>query len=290
MNITYDNFENIINEGLTSQTVSVKNLDWIEPVGIALLKTMHTSQRITRLIDTESVAKRAHSYIQCLLSPSSPNAFAKTYISLQEFTRESFSQGEENIVRQVVDSILHNANNISPQDKADLRQYLIYLLGEIVRNIKDHSESDHSYIAAQFYPKHKKTQVVIIDSGIGLLQSLQSRYQDLKTHESAISLAAQPFVTRVEPNTTPYGKTTNIGLGLHMSTELIKLTNNRLKIISGDGRLEIARGLQTTNTLPFNWGGTIVTFEIFEENLNQEFGELFGYIKSTLPMEDLKIF
>ncbi|MBH48745.1 MAG: hypothetical protein CME71_11305 [Halobacteriovorax sp.] len=289
MNITYDNFEEIIEQGLSTENVSLRDLKWIEPVGVALLKTMYQSQLITNLSDTESVQSSARAYIRCLTNTPATDS-ERTYVTLTEFSQDLFPQSEDALVQGVVNNILHNTGSMEARDREDLRLYLIYLLGEIVRNIKDHSQSQHSYIAAQFYPSHRKTQVVIVDSGIGLRASLERRYPEIQTHSDAILKAIEPFATGVAPNSNPYGGTTNIGLGLHMSTELIKLTKNRLKMISGDSKLTIANRKTVVTNLPFTWNGTIVTFEIFEHNLQQEFGELFDYIRGRIDQNGISIF
>jgi len=71
-------------------------------------------------------------------------------------------------------------------DSKSLSDVAYLIFGELIRNVYDHSRTElDGFVAMQAYPQGKKVQVVVSDSGIGLLETLR---QKVSTHLSDADL------------------------------------------------------------------------------------------------------
>jgi hypothetical protein len=271
MNIDFSNIENMFNSLDDKEDLRIHDLQWIEPVGIALLKlykTAHPNIDIFLNGNSNSVG-----YIKTLLNPQAPKN--RSYLPLEHFDEKLGNI--DTVASQVTTKIVGNANKLSDEDKKDLADYLKYLISEMMDNVISHASSDvGGFVTAQYFPTKEKVQVVIIDSGVGFLKTLSSKYT-LYNEQEAILKALEKEVSGSN-NFAPY---TNVpkhaGLGLYFLSQIIKHTHGKLLIVSND---TIYRLPQDTFTpiKPFN--GTMIAFELYNSKLDYEFGQLFNIIKS----------
>lgn len=106
-----------------------------------------------------------------------------------------------------------------------------YIIGELVRNVLEHSMSpDGAVVAAQYYKNINQISLAICDTGVGLWRALQIWHP--RTDEEAIKLALTPGIsgtTRKEGGTAE-----NAGAGLFFIKSIAKTTRNNFAIYSGD--------------------------------------------------------
>ena len=106
-----------------------------------------------------------------------------------------------------------------------------YIIGELVRNVLEHSfAKSGAIVAAQYYRKTNRVSIGICDTGIGIWKSLQT-YWHPKTDIEAIKLALTPGVTGTTRREG--GTAENAGAGLFFIKSIAKITRNYFAIYSG---------------------------------------------------------
>lgn len=105
-------------------------------------------------------------------------------------------------------------------------------LDELTENVVHHADSPvGGFAAAQGTPKKNRFEVGIADLGIGFRRSLikNPNHADITSDAEAIETALRPFVT-----STP---ARNAGIGLYITSRLLKSNGGSLVVRSGRGRL-----------------------------------------------------
>lgn len=291
MDIRYNNIEDHL-ENLTDPTkVCLDKLNWIEPIAIALLKANHDNN--SPQISSEGISLKAWNYVSVLSKGDAD--LQKTYIPLLPINRGNTEEIRQKIVKKVIDQFTKklSSDNSSEEKKqlriGDFKTYLNYIVSELLNNVIDHSCSDGAmYVTGQYFPYHNKTQIVILDSGIGYLQSLKKKYPDLKDELQAINKALQPWVTGNTNELSAYSASgrNNVGVGLYLTQKILEATNNKLKIISNNGLTSFEGASKSQCNINSAHKGVIVSFEIKENLLDQEFKELFDFLKTEMPSKE----
>ena len=108
---------------------------------------------------------------------------------------------------------------------------LSYIIGELVRNALEHSDSENgAIVAAQYYKESNRISFAICDTGIGLWKSLQLWHP--RTDKDAIKLALTPGISGT---TLRMGGTSeNAGAGLFFIKSIAKISRGYFVIMSGD--------------------------------------------------------
>src|SRR3990167_492911 len=119
-----------------------------------------------------------------------------------------------------------------PVDKTDAIKYTV---GELIRNVLEHSGSTNgAIVAAQYYRKSNTIRIGICDGGIGIKNSLQHYWSSRsKTDIEAIKWAMVPGIsgtTRKEGGTED-----NAGAGLFFIKSIAQVARNYFMIYSGSG-------------------------------------------------------
>ncbi len=176
------------------------------------------------------------------------------------------------------------------QDKS---QTIRYVVGELVRNVLEHSESeDGAFVAAQYRAKSNVISLGVCDNGIGLRNSLAYFYHPNDDSE-AIRLALAPGVS----GTTNRGVTeNNAGAGLFIVKNLSRITRSHFVIYSGKSLYKLLLYDKRTNKPRINanafddkhslyenlpdFHGTLVGIDISLDDTN-DFNEQMEYIKQS---------
>lgn len=180
-----------------------------------------------------------------------------------------------------------------PADKTDA---IKYTLGELLRNVLEHSSSsDGAIVAAQYYKKSNTVRIGICDSGIGIKESMQKYWANhAKTDIGAIKWALVPGIsgtTRKEGGTED-----NAGAGLFFIKSIAQFARSYFMIYSGSGIFKLLlhdkRIIKPRlhpnpdddrhserNDAPF-LKGTLVAIDLSLENKSQ-FTELLSVIREV---------
>jgi hypothetical protein len=114
----------------------------------------------------------------------------------------------------------------------ETRSGLHVMFAELVENVHRHAgeRSPAAFACAQVYPKRNRLTVCIVDTGMGLAESIATGSnaalsQRLNRGESALSLACAPLLTS-KPDR-------HSGYGLYVATELILRNGGTFRMLSG---------------------------------------------------------
>ncbi|MDO8649705.1 MAG: hypothetical protein Q7K33_00075 [Candidatus Berkelbacteria bacterium] len=109
-----------------------------------------------------------------------------------------------------------------------------YTVGELVRNVLEHSESSNgAIVAAQYYQESNVIRLGICDTGIGIRQSIGHVWPNhAKTNLSAIKWALIPGVSGT--TIREGGTSENAGAGLFIVKSIAMLTRDYFMIYSGN--------------------------------------------------------
>lgn len=123
---------------------------------------------------------------------------------------------------------LHPILHLSPEKASTIK----YVLGELVRNVIEHSGSRNgAFVAVQYVAAKEKLSIGICDTGVGLRASLE-RYHAPVDDLDAIRLALTPGVSGTTAREGGTGD--NAGAGLYIVKSISKITRNYFVVYSGD--------------------------------------------------------
>jgi hypothetical protein len=118
-------------------------------------------------------------------------------------------------------------------DEPEQARAVQYVLSELMRNVREHSKSEHgAVVCAQYYSKAKRPylSVGVADTGVGLSATLSSYYPEASEDAVAVRLAVQPGVSGVAGGL--YGSN-NAGAGLFYTRRLAEVSDRYFAIGSG---------------------------------------------------------
>ncbi len=168
-----------------------------------------------------------------------------------------------------------------------------YIMSELIRNVLEHSLSEHgAIVSAQYYKKSNTIRIGIADTGIGIWKSINQSYNP-KNDLEAIQLALIPGITGT---TNRLGGTErNAGAGLFFIKSIASVNNDFFVIYSGTGMYKLLKRKgpkiklhadpfddrhSKSNDLP-NWQGTVVGIDLSLDT-TQEFSLLLKLLGETL--------
>lgn len=112
------------------------------------------------------------------------------------------------------------------QDSGNLLDTLEYCFREMLRNVAEHSDAKQLAYCGQFWPNKNKVEIAILDSGIGIHESIKKNpYLQLKTSKVALYASLLPGIS----GKMYEGKKRkandiweNSGYGLYLTSELCR--------------------------------------------------------------------
>jgi len=262
--LTFDDLHNNICDftKIENGTIDVSSYDYVEPVGIAILKAIKQEIEDVKILLNPRIDDYAN-----ILNNSQYNK-TRTYIPIEIVNMHNINENKEKVVNKIMD----NFDNLNYEDKKDLNSYLDYMVGEILNNAIQHSLSPiGAIITGQYFPKKRKLQIVVVDRGVGFLHNIQKRYQ-VNTEQDAILKALEKGVSSPPAKiNTYYSQNNNVGYGLYALKTIIEKTNGKLMIISNNGivRLDRHNHLTVQELQNTDWKGSIVAFEFFEDEIEK---------------------
>lgn len=123
-----------------------------------------------------------------------------------------------------------------------------YIIGELVRNVLEHSFAKNgAIVAAQYYKKTNRVSVGICDTGIGIWKSM-NKYWHPNNDIDAIKLALTPGITGTTRKEG--GTAENAGAGLFFIKSIAKITRNYFVIYSGSAEYTLLKHKKRIKGLP----------------------------------------
>ncbi|MFH1874591.1 MAG: ATP-binding protein [Pseudomonadota bacterium] len=169
-----------------------------------------------------------------------------------------------------------------------------YIISELVRNVLEHSCSNKgAIVCAQFYQKSNTIRIGIVDTGVGIKESINMSYRTTSDLE-AIKLALTPGITGT---TNKIGGTEfNAGAGLFFIKSIAKVSRDFFMIYSGNAMYKLLKSKATSSRVNLNidpfkdshsknsdfpyWQGAAVGIDISLEQ-KQTFLELLESLRKT---------
>jgi len=169
-----------------------------------------------------------------------------------------------------------------------------YTIGELVRNVLEHSESKNgAIVAAQYYQKSNMIRLGICDTGIGVKDAISQSWK-VGNDIEALKLALVPGITGTTRREG--GTDANAGAGLFFIKSMAAMGRDYFMIYSGKGVYRLLKRRPSkklpplfadpqkdkhaeTNDAAF-FQGTLVAVDISLDN-TQQFSALLSVIRST---------
>jgi anti-sigma regulatory factor (Ser/Thr protein kinase) len=118
-------------------------------------------------------------------------------------------------------------------------QPIRYIISELTRNVFEHSQSKiGAILCAQYYKKSNTIRLGIVDSGVGIKQTISNVYTT-KNEVDAIRLALSPGITGTTRRIG--GTAQNVGAGLFFIKSIAKTNRDFFIIYSGKGMYKLLK-------------------------------------------------
>lgn len=196
-------------------------------------------------------------------------------------------------IRNPVDfkEALNTIENYTKDFNVEYMNTLRYVLSELLYNTQEHGSSFFNWNGQQrrvpsliqfaWYQNHNEIHFIVCDTGIGIKKHLEQAYPGFESDEEAIRKAIRPQVSGTFGISDPYKAKNNAGVGLYISSNIIRRLSADMHIVSGNGVVHISPRDITSRTLSNSWPGTfvLVSVRIAEEakfalhSMMQEFRE-----------------
>jgi hypothetical protein len=149
---------------------------------------------------------------------------------------------------------------------------LRYVVSELLYNTLEHGHTFYtenerqvvipSLIQFAWYSSRNELVFIVSDLGVGIKKHLEQAYQPFLDHASAIRFSLNANVSGTFGSRTPYANKDNAGVGLYISSNLIRRLNADMYLISCDGLVHVSPADVTSRTLKCNWPGTTVLVSV----------------------------
>jgi anti-sigma regulatory factor (Ser/Thr protein kinase) len=247
--------------------IDIRGYSFIDPLYVAVLITLKKGVRddIKIMVDADSPA---YSYIQYILGLQGKSA--STVVPIRIVDRKLY-------VNRFVDELL-KSTNLSFDDWED-EDALRYILGELIDNALEHGGSP-AIACSQVFRNLGEVEIVVSDYGYGFLHTV-ARNHKVSTYEEAIKKALEREVSGSLQNM--YGSSTkHAGMGLYVMSNIIKETEGKMFIISGDALVSLSGRQLTSYKMQEEWNGSVVAMRFkldkFEDRvLNYGFTNWLNY-------------
>jgi anti-sigma regulatory factor (Ser/Thr protein kinase) len=223
--------------------IDIRGYSFIDPLYVAMLITLKkgVSDDLKIRVDVDSPA---YSYIQYILGWQGKSA--STVVPIRIVDRKPH-------VNRFVDELL-KSTNLSFDDWED-KDAFRYIIRELIDNALEHGGSP-AIVCAQVFKNLGEVEIVVSDYGYGFLQTI-ARNHKVSTYEEAIKKALERKVSGSLQNM--YGSSTkHAGMGLYVMSNIIKETEGKMFIISGDALVSLSGRQLTSYKMQEEWKGSVV--------------------------------
>jgi hypothetical protein len=189
-----------------------------------------------------------------------------TILSIRELQKEA-SQKTVHTGQLLENHALQLARLLTREDKSDLIDTLTYTLREIMRNAVEHSESDNFQYCGQYWPNRNMVQIAILDSGIGVRESLSKNPSfRIFSDEQALRLSILPGISGKPLNhkIEEYNDWENSGYGLYLTKRLC--TKGGSFFICSGNKGQYSKANENEKYLSTNFQGTALRMILDKNN------------------------
>jgi uncharacterized protein DUF4325 len=157
---------------------------------------------------------------------------------------------------------LEKAEGYTRTFHVEYEKTLRYVLSELLYNTVEHGRSREripSLLQFNWYETKHELSFLIADLGVGIRRHLSQTYTGLENDVEAILLALKPQVSGTfNGSGEAYAAKNNAGVGLYLSSNIIRRLHADMYIISGNGLVHVSPTDVTRKKLTASWPGTFV--------------------------------
>ncbi|MFC3202699.1 STAS-like domain-containing protein [Alteromonas oceani] len=182
--------------------------------------------------------------------------------------------------------VIEAAESYTEDFNVEFTKTLRYVLSELLYNTLEHGQSHYEYAKKSYripslcqfswFKNKREVSFIIADSGIGIKEHLEQAFPGQESHEDAIMNAMRPKVSGTFGRNDPYKDKNNAGIGLFLSTNIVRRLNAEMHIVSGNGIVHISPRDITNRKLKSYWPGTLVlvTIKVGREEHGEKLDEM----------------
>ena len=206
-------------------------------------KLMGGSDAISVLLHTDR--KFSADRFKPMIAIRTPSDFKHTIATIEAFT-ESFNVEYMKTLRQV--------------------------LSELLYNTMEHGSSWFNYCGSDvqlpsvcqftWYETRDEIHFVVADAGMGIKNHLSLTYAGIADDAEAIRMAIRAKVSGTFARNDPYQSKDNAGMGLYISTNIIRRLGADMHIVSGKAVMHISPRDVTVSNLNYGWPGTFAVVSV----------------------------
>ncbi|GLO44197.1 hypothetical protein PPUN109347_07590 [Pseudomonas putida] len=170
-------------------------------------------------------------------------------------------------------SIIQSAESYTKGFNVEYESTLRYVLSELLYNTMEHGTCYQgntripSLVQFTWYKSRNEIQFIIADLGIGIKKHIEQAFPPLESDEEAIEFALRPKVSGTFGRSDPYRTKNNAGMGLYISSNIIRRLNADMHVLSRNGLVHISPRDVTQRKLINPWPGTLVLVSLrLEQN------------------------
>jgi hypothetical protein len=231
--------------------IDIRGYSFIDPLYVAILISLKKGVRDDLKIRVD-VNSPAYSYIQYILSLQGKSA--STVVPIRIVDRKLDA-------KKFVDELL-KSTDLSFDDWEDENAFR-YIIEELVDNALEHGGSP-AIACAQVFKNLGEVEIVVSDYGYGFLHTVARNYK-VGTYEEAIKKALEKEVSGSLQNM--YGSSIkHTGTGLYVISNIIKETEGKMFIISGDALVSLSGRQLTSYKMQEEWKGSVVAMRFKLDN------------------------
>lgn len=169
---------------------------------------------------------------------------------------------------------MEQASEFSKEFNVEYINTLRYILSELLYNTLEHGvaffQDEHSWnkrlpslIQYTWYVKRDEIHFLIGDVGMGVKRHLSQAYPGIEDDEAALRKAIQPQISGTFGGASdPYQAKNNAGMGLFLSTNIVRRLRADMHLVSGGAVLHVSPADTTTRALKNPWPGTFALVSI----------------------------
>ena len=163
-------------------------------------------------------------------------------------------------------AVLSRAEDYTKGFDVEYEKTLRYVLSELLYNTFEHGtkwfdNGRHrcpSIVQFTWYETRNELAFIIADLGVGIKRHLEQAYPAFESHLVAIREAIKPQISGTFGPAGLYAGKNNAGVGLFLSTNIIRKLRAEMFILSGNGLLHVSPRDITGKDLNRSWPGTLV--------------------------------
>jgi hypothetical protein len=157
---------------------------------------------------------------------------------------------------------LEKAEDYTEALHIEYEKTLRYILSELLYNTLEHGKNLQripSLLQFAWYRENQELSFVIADLGVGIRKHLSQSYPGLGSDVEAIQLALKPQISGTfTASAGLYVTKNNAGVGLYLSSNIVRRLRANMYIISGNGLVHVSPTEITHKNLVSHWPGTFV--------------------------------